>query len=128
MDITAFSLGTNAVQIEWKPVPAEYTNGEVTGYKVHYGDVNAISRSNRIVPSSTENRLKISDLKSNTNYSFQILAFTEKGDGPSSVNYFARTGPGTIPFHMFFCPLHDSIRCLIVFFVFRCFTPTKTMC
>ena len=99
-DITAFSLGKNVVQIEWKPVPREYTNGEVTGYKVNYGDVNAMSRSNRIVPSSTETRLKISDLKPNTNYSFQILAFTRKGDGPSSANYFARTGPGTSPFYM----------------------------
>ena len=100
MDIRVFSLETNAVQIEWKPVPPEYRNGEVTGYRVHYGDVNVMSRSNRMVSSSRETSLKISDLKPNTNYSFQILAFTGKGDGPSSANYFAITGPGTSLFYM----------------------------
>jgi len=44
------------------------------------------------VDSQGENRLKMDGLSPDTNYSFQILASTGKGDGTSSANYFAKTG------------------------------------
>ena len=91
-DINVFSLGTDTVQIEWSPVPPEYTNGEVLGYRVLYNDVNDTSRANITVDSQKETRLRIDELRSDTNYSFQILAFTGKGDGTRSANYFAKTG------------------------------------
>ena len=82
------------MQVDWSPIPTEYTNGEVLGYKVLYKDVNNTSGANSTVASSEETRLKIGRLRSNTNYSFQILAFTAKGDGASSAAYFVRTLPG----------------------------------
>lgn len=80
------------MQVEWSPVSPENTNGEVLGYRVLYSMVNYTSRANITVDSQGENRLTIDGLRPDTNYSFQILAFTGKGDGTSSANYFAKTG------------------------------------
>ena len=77
--------------VNWSPVPQEYTNGKVLGYKVLYGHVNDTSHANITV---ADTRKQIDGLKSNTNYSFQLLAFTAKGDGAVSTNYFAKTNPG----------------------------------
>lgn len=87
-EISVVSLGTNAVLVNWSPVPREYTNGKVLGYKVLYGHVNDTSHANITV---ADTRKQIDGLKSNTNYSFQLLAFTAKGDGAISTNYFAKT-------------------------------------
>ena len=90
-DILVNSQGKHAVQVNWRPVPPEYTNGEVLGYKVFYSDANNTSRVNI---SATETRTKIDGLRPSTNYSFQILAFTAKGDGAVSTKYFAKTQSG----------------------------------
>ncbi|KAJ7365082.1 hypothetical protein OS493_007728 [Desmophyllum pertusum] len=95
-DITAFSLGTNAVQVGWSPVPPGYTNGEVLGYRVLYNDVNDTSRANSTLVSPKETHSKINGLNANTNYSFQVLAFTAKGNGAKSEAYFARTLPDPV--------------------------------
>ena len=80
--------------MEWSPVASEYTNGEVLGYKVLYNDANDTSHVNSTVASPEETRLKIFGLRPSTNYNFQILAFTTKGDGVPSAKYFVRTFPG----------------------------------
>ena len=80
--------------MEWDPVVQEYTNGKVLGYKVLYNDVNDTSLVNSTLVSPEETRLKIGGLRFNTNYSFQILAFTAKGDGARSASYFVKTRPG----------------------------------
>ena len=93
-DITVVSIGTDTVQVDWSPVPPEYTNGKVLGYKVLYRDVNDTSRANRSLVSPKETHSRISRLKANTNYSFQVLAFTAKGNGVKSEAYFASTFQG----------------------------------
>ncbi|XP_078365666.1 uncharacterized protein LOC144649949 isoform X2 [Oculina patagonica] len=90
-DITAVSIGKDTVQVDWSPVPPGYTNGEVLGYQVIYSDVNETSRANSSLVSPKETHLRIKGLKANTNYSFQVLAFTAKGNGPKSMAYYART-------------------------------------
>ena len=83
------------MQLEWNSVLPKYANGEVLGYKIIYGVVNSILRANSIVPAPGHS-LKIAGLKPNTNYSFQILAFTSKGSGATSTSFFAKTSPGTL--------------------------------
>ncbi|KAL9976277.1 hypothetical protein ACROYT_G013560 [Oculina patagonica] len=90
-DITVVSIGTDTVQVDWSPVSPEYTNGEVLGYKVLFSDVNDTSRANSSLVSPKETHSWIKGLKANTNYSFQVLAFTAKGNGPKSMSYFVRT-------------------------------------
>lgn len=59
-----------------------------------YNDVNDTSRANSTLVSPKETHSKINGLNANTNYSFQVLAFTAKGNGAKSEAYFARTLPG----------------------------------
>lgn len=82
------------IQVSWNRVPSEYTNGRVLGYNVFYIEVNDLLPANSTVALTEETHLKIIGLKSNTNYSFLVLAFTRKGNGPKSKAYFAKTSPG----------------------------------
>ncbi|KAL9976279.1 hypothetical protein ACROYT_G013562 [Oculina patagonica] len=89
-NITTHSLATDVIQVSWKPVPSEYTNGKVLGYNVLYKEIDDLSPANSSLVSPEETHLKIKGLKANTNYSFQVLAFTAKGNGAKSKAYFAK--------------------------------------
>ena len=94
-NITTLSLGTDAVQVSWNPVPSEHTNGKMLGYKVFYtDDFNDLSNANTTLVIPEKTHLKINGLKASTNYSFQVLAFTAKGNGAKSKAYFAKTLSG----------------------------------
>ncbi|CAH3161248.1 unnamed protein product, partial [Porites lobata] len=90
-EISALSLDKNSVQLDWRPVSPEHTNGMVLGYRVFYNEVHNTSRAASIKLAAGETRLTIGGLRPNTNYSFQILAFTSKGNGPISAKYFEKT-------------------------------------
>ena len=92
--MSALSLDKNSVQLDWRPVSPEHTNGMVLGYRVFYNEVHNASRAASIKLAAGETRLTIGGLRPNTNYSFQILAFTSKGNGPISAKYFAKTFSG----------------------------------
>ena len=92
--ISALSLDKNSVQLNWRPVSPEHTSGMVLGYRVFYNEVHNASRAASIKLAAGETRLTIGGLRPNTNYSFQILAFTSKGNGPISAKYFAKTFSG----------------------------------
>ena len=55
---------------------------------------NDTSFSNSTSVSPKQTTVMIDGLKANTNYSFQVLAFTAKGSGVTSEAYFARTFQG----------------------------------
>ncbi|XP_068721502.1 uncharacterized protein [Montipora capricornis] len=91
LDISATTIGSSLVLLEWNPVPPEYTNGNVLGYKVFYGDVSGTTREKSTV-STRKTFQNIEGLTAHTNYRFQILAFTAKGDGATSAPYYVKTG------------------------------------
>lgn len=84
------------VQVSWKPVPSEYTNGKVLGYKVFHDDFNDLATANSTLVLKEETSLELDGLKAGINYTFQVLAFTAKGNGPKSKAYFAKIFSGTI--------------------------------
>ncbi|KAK2556836.1 Cell adhesion molecule Dscam2, partial [Acropora cervicornis] len=87
--------GASIVQLEWSPVPPEYANGKVLGYKMMISGGNGTSGKNKTI-ATTRTFNNIERLTPSTNYSFQVLAFTAKGDGARSGLFFAKTGPGEI--------------------------------
>ena len=93
-DISVSSLGTSIVQVEWSPVPPEYANGKVLGYKIMISGGNGTLGKNKTI-ATTRTFNNIEGLTPFTSYSFQVLAFTAKGDGARSGLYFAKTGPGS---------------------------------
>lgn len=97
-EITAKALEKDVVQLKWRQVSPENTNGKVLGYRVFYSDVQNKSRAISTVAGPNESDLIINGLRPGTNYSFQMLAFTSKGNGAISASYFARTSSGIKPF------------------------------
>ncbi|XP_068700490.1 uncharacterized protein [Montipora foliosa] len=95
LDISATTT-ESAVLLQWNPVPPEYTNGKVLGYKVLYGDVNGTTREKSTV-STRKTFQNIEGLTAHTNYRFQVLAFTAKGDGVASAPYYVKTPAGALP-------------------------------
>lgn len=96
-DISTSSLGSSIIELEWSPVPPEYANGKVLGYKVIISGGNGTLGKNRTI-TTTRKFYNIEKLTPSTNYSFQVLAFTTKGDGARSRLYFEKTdgiGPPT---------------------------------
>ena len=85
------------VQLKWGPVSPKNTNGKVLGYRVFYSDVQNKSRAISTVAGPNGTDLIINGLRPGTNYSFQMLAFTSKGNGAISASYFARTSLGIEP-------------------------------
>lgn len=108
-----FIQGTDTVRVDWSPVPPQYTNGVLLGYKVLYSDVNDRSRVNSSLISPNKTYLNIKGLKTNTNYSFQVLAFTAKGNGVRSAAYYARTSSGILKLGTFSLCCYIHI-CLVV--------------
>ncbi|CAH3025892.1 unnamed protein product [Porites evermanni] len=93
-ELSALSLDKNSVQLDWRPVSPEHNNGLVLGYRVCYNEVHNTSRVASIKVGADKTRVTIDGLRPNTNYSFQILAFTAKGNGTISEKYFAKTLSG----------------------------------
>jgi hypothetical protein len=66
------------VSLSWDPPPAEHHNGKLTGYIVKYG-----TSADALSSKETDNTsITICDLNPNTEYTFQVSAKNEAGNGP----------------------------------------------
>ena len=90
-EISTSSLGSSIIELNWSPVPPEYANGKVLGYKIMISGGNGTLGKNKTI-ATTRTFNNIEGLTPSTNYSFQLLAFTAKGDGARSRFYFEKTG------------------------------------
>ena len=90
-DITVSGLSSKVIKIIWGPVPQDFTNGEILGYRVLYNDT-SVAKNTSV--SSNQTSVEFHGLKPNTSYNFHVLAFTAKGDGVKSAAYLAKTLSG----------------------------------
>lgn len=78
-------LASSTVLVEWSAPPKNTANGNIKGYKVIYGPsktwYDPSTHDSKIVP---DLKVEIHGLKKFTNYSMQVLAFTNGGDGVRS--------------------------------------------
>ncbi|KAL9951101.1 hypothetical protein ACROYT_G043701 [Oculina patagonica] len=96
---------STSIQVQWEPIPQEFTNGIITNYVIHFTDEKENKTGKKDYAAS---RLKavINGLKQSTKYSIQVLAATAKGDGPASEPKHGTTGdPPTPP-----TPSDNNIR------------------
>lgn len=88
--VTLKAVTSTSIEVSWGPVLADDRNGIIKGYKVNYqslpnGDIE-LEFVNITSQKQGEGEKKIlKNLNEFTNYSISVLAFTEVGDGPSSV-------------------------------------------
>ena len=77
------ATGPTKIVLDWSPVPLAFQNGIVRGYKVIYKKTGEISEQILRLTPATVVSTTIGHLGKFTMYSFRLLAFTIKGDGPS---------------------------------------------
>ena len=54
------------------------------------------TRATGLVKNTNQHQAEMRNLEPNTNYSIRVLAYTAKGDGPTSKAHFVRTGKGSV--------------------------------
>ncbi|XP_055349306.1 cell adhesion molecule Dscam2-like [Paramacrobiotus metropolitanus] len=89
-EITASATSSTRISITWEPLPSEYINGVLLGYKVLFKPSTEWT-SQPDVKMVTETSCSVDDLKKFTNYTIHVLAFTKMGDGVSSAAVYAET-------------------------------------
>ena len=80
--------------IQWNPLPQQYHNGRLLGYRVFFRK--AASSSFHVDVSSVvvynSNWVTLKNLEPGQRYEISVTAFTSKGDGPRSDSYSVVTG------------------------------------
>ena len=76
---------SNTIQASWQLPPEDGRNGVITGFKLFYKKKSS-SGSQTMVPVKNGSTLTkvVTGLDEYTEYEFQVLAYTSKGDGPKS--------------------------------------------
>ena len=92
--VFAVTVKATGVTVQWKPLPRQYHNGRLLGYRVFFRKPGKYSFpvhvSSVAVYNSTWVILK--NLEPRQRYQISVAAFTSKGDGPRSVHYSVLTG------------------------------------
>ena len=84
-------LNSSAILVTWVAVPLDFIHGHLVGHRVYYKRDNFADDSLFLGPNDTE--VVIPSLSFSTNFSIQVLAFNEFGDGPRSKPAYAVTLP-----------------------------------
>uniref|UniRef100_A0A8C5DD94 Cell adhesion molecule DSCAM n=1 Tax=Gouania willdenowi TaxID=441366 RepID=A0A8C5DD94_GOUWI len=91
-NVLAVAKSPEVISLSWIPLPREALNGNLQGYRVIYwanlpdGELGEIRNVTTGQPS-----LELDGLEKYTNYSIQVLAFTNAGDGVRSDQIYVRT-------------------------------------
>jgi hypothetical protein len=81
-DVTLTTLSAQSMKVTWASPPVASANGVIKGYKVAYGPsktwYDPVTRNTKI---SADSKTELTGLSKFTNYTVQVLAFTNGGDG-----------------------------------------------
>lgn len=89
---TVTASSSTSITASWQLPPADSRNGIITGFKLFYKKKGSLGSptEQRVNSGSTLTKV-VSGLDKYTEYEFQVLAFTSKGDGPRSSTKIKRT-------------------------------------
>ena len=79
--MTYSSPSSTSIFLRWGPVPPQFKNGIIKGFKVEYQE-NEPNATAEIIERRLINWVILSDLKKFTVYSVRVRAFTTIGIGP----------------------------------------------
>ncbi|RMX55339.1 hypothetical protein pdam_00019119, partial [Pocillopora damicornis] len=100
-NVTASSVSSNSFQLNWVPVPQEFANGRIQGYRVSIWELSrwiAAMRPNKTTVDNSTTSALIGGLEAYTNYVVQISAFTAAGEGNiTHINVSTQEGVPTRP-------------------------------
>lgn len=81
------------VVVNWDPPLAQFRNGRITGYGVHF---HKVTDNSPIEFNTSQARMVFSSLDENQEYTFRVRAYTSKGPGPWSSKIQINT-PNDVP-------------------------------
>ena len=91
-EVLLTTLSSQTIAVSWASPPLSSANGNIQGYKVIYGPSKTwYDETTRDTKMTVEEEIEIHGLKKYTNYSMQVLAFTNGGDGVVSPVHTATT-------------------------------------
>ena len=82
---------STSITASWQLPPEYARHGVITGFKLFYGKKDFAGSPTELTNNVTTLTRVISALDKYTEYEFQVLAFTSKGDGPKSSVVVERT-------------------------------------
>ena len=78
------NTSSTSISVSWDEVQAELRNGIITGYNITYQS--QTENDNGFVQAGPNDRqANLTGLKEFVDYNISVVAFTVKGDGPSSI-------------------------------------------
>ena len=82
--MTGQNTSSTIISVSWKPIQSELQNGVITGYNITYQS--QTENDNGFVEAGpNDRRANLTGLKEFVKYNISVVAFTVKGNGPSSV-------------------------------------------
>ena len=82
--MTGQNTSSTIISVSWKPIQSELQNGVITGYNITYQSLT--ENDNGFVEAGpNDRRANLTGLKEFVKYNISVVAFTVKGNGPSSV-------------------------------------------
>lgn len=83
------TINSTAVRVEWRPPQEGQTNGIIRGYQIHYVRLNEEGDPDSMhlmydMNIQDQHEVVIGGLHPDSNYQFQVAAYTRKGDGERS--------------------------------------------
>ena len=82
--MTGQNTSSTIISVSWEAIQSELQNGVITGYNITYQS--QTENDNGFVEAGPNDRqANLTGLKEFVKYNISVVAFTVKGDGPSSV-------------------------------------------
>ena len=99
-NVSAASHGLNELLVKWDPLPHQYANGRLLGYKVYYKNADYYYSSEISVHTSNaeETQVVLGGVQTGSRYKISVVAFTSKGEGPRSQDLYLTKGKNKLNF------------------------------
>ena len=117
-NITFKDVKATRVTVSWNPLPRQFYNGRLLGYKVYLrknayysvqSNTSSVTFSN---PNTTQ--ITLTGLEPTQRYDVSVSAFTSKGEGPRSYNYYVTTGkPIKTEYNTVFLLIYSNVTFII---------------
>ena len=94
-NITFSEVGETQFKVTWNPLPQQFHNGRLLGYRVYFRSSAYFTipfNTSSLVTSSNMTWALITGLGPAQRYGVSVAAYTSKGEGPRSSFYYVTTG------------------------------------
>lgn len=84
----------NEIKVQWDPVPQQYVNGRLRGYRIHVYEYDYFVTFVKTVDTGSPHvhMVILKELKAAQRYRINVAAYTSKGEGPQSYSRYITTG------------------------------------